>query len=1191
MVKWTKEQWDAIDARGSNLLVAAAAGSGKTAVLVERIIQIITKDKIDIDKLLIVTFTNAAAGEMRERIGAAILQELEKKNENEDHLRRQMNLLNRASISTLHSFCIDVVRRYFHLIDIDPNFRIGDGTETSIMKMEVLEELFEEEYGKEDARFLGLVERFGGSKEDIPLQELVLSLYEFIQSQPYPMQWLAEKIEAFQLDAENFRHSPWHHVLVEQIGMDLAGAKEIFMEAKKLCELPGGPTGYKEAIINDISLVEELLNRLKNGLKFFYDGLETINHKRLGRLGKDVDDILKEKVKAQRQQGKDIIKDIQEKVLPKDPIEYVKNLNELYPYMHYLYELVKGFEELYHDKKVEKGIVDFSDLEHYALAILDNAQVAKEYQDKFAHIFVDEYQDSNIVQETILSFIRKKNNFFMVGDVKQSIYRFRLADPSLFIEKYETFENALKALNCRIDLSKNFRSREEVIHGVNFIFKHIMSKQFGEIDYDEKAYLYQGATTQPIEDPNIEINIIEKKVQTNEMEEALEELEDMEVEARITAKRLKQLLDTTIYDQKLEQYRNLGFRDIVVLLRTTKNWAQTFLEVFIEEGIPAYADVNAGYFEAIEVNIFMNLLKVIDNKRQDIPLLSVMRSPIGGFSTQELINIRAYSKAATYFEAIESYQTQMTDELKEKCAVFLEKIQAWKEASRYLHIDRFIWKLLMDTGYYDYVGAMPGGIQRQANLRVLIDRARQFQKTSMKGLFHFIKFVDKLKSSSGDMGTAKTLGENEDVVRIMSIHKSKGLEFPVVIVAGMGKQFNLRDTHASVLFHKDLGIGPKYVDPELRQYGDTIAKVAMTNQIKLESLSEEMRILYVAFTRAKEKLILVGSVRDIERTAKKWTNPVNPFHLSKARSYLDWVGPVVMRHRDGELLREWAEVDWTRDVLFEDSSKWKITKFKKTDINIEEMEKKMSKLAFLQYLKNFEHITSSEDGQWVKQRLDWQYPYQIATKIPSKLSVTEIKRISVKELNPMNMHVPALVQRPKFMEGKKQFTGMEKGIIIHFAMQHLNIEKVDTKEAIELQIENMVTAELLKPEEANVVDILKIQKFFQSAIGQRIIKAKKVFREVPFNFVKKACEITLGLEDCEESLLVQGVIDCYFEEEDGFVLVDYKTDYAGLGNKEEIVNKYRVQIELYKEALEKITRKTVKESYLYLFYLDEEVKI
>lgn len=1191
MVKWTKEQQDAIDARGSNLLVAAAAGSGKTAVLVERIIQIITKDQIDIDKLLIVTFTNAAAGEMRERIGAAILQELEKKNENEAHLRRQMNLLNRASISTLHSFCIDVVRRYFHLIDMDPNFRIGDGTETSIMKMEVLEELFEEEYGKEDEGFLGLVERFGGSKEDIPLQELVLSLYEFIQSQPYPMQWLAEKIEAFRLGPESFQHSPWHHAIVKQIGMDLSGAKEIFMEAKKMCEMPGGPGGYREAIVEDLGLVDELLDRLKIDLKSFYDGLEAINHKRLGRLGRNVDDTLKEKVKAQRQQGKDIIKDIQEKILPKDPADYVKDLNALYPYMCYLYELVSRFEAIYHDKKVEKGIVDFNDLEHYALTILGNEQVAKEYQDKFAYIFVDEYQDSNIVQETILSFIRKKNNLFMVGDVKQSIYRFRLADPSLFIEKYETFGQDLKSINRRIDLSKNFRSREEVIHGINFIFKHIMSKEFGEIDYDEKAYLYQGADSYPMDDPNIEINMIEKKVQQNELEEALEELEDMEVEARITAKRLKELLKIKIYDQKLEQYRKLGFRDMVVLLRTTKNWAQTFLEVFIEEGIPAYADVNAGYFEAIEVNIFMNLLKVIDNKRQDIPLLSVMRSPIGGFSTQDLIDIRVHSKAATYFEAIEEYSTQMNDALKEKCAAFLNKIQEWKEASRYLHIDRFIWKLLMDTGYYDYVGAMPGGVQRQANLRVLIDRARQFQKTSMKGLFHFIKFVDKLKSSSGDMGTAKTLGENEDVVRIMSIHKSKGLEFPVVIVAGMGKQFNLRDTHAPVLFHKDLGIGPQYVDPELRRYGDTIAKIAMTNRIKLESLSEEMRILYVAFTRAKEKLILIGSVRDIEKAAKKWTHPVTPFHLSKARSYLDWLGPVVMRHRDGEKLREWADVHWTEDMFFDDASKWNIKRFEKTDVNIEEMEKKITKLAFLQYLKNFEQMISKEDGQWVEERLNWQYSYPIAPKIPSKLSVTEIKRISAKELNPMNMNIPALVKRPKFMEGEKHFSGMEKGIIIHFAMQHLDIGNVDTKEAIELQIENMVAVELLKQEEADVVDVGKILKFFQSPIGQRILKAPKVFREVPFNFVKKACEAIPGLEDCEESLLIQGVIDCYFEEEDGLVLVDYKTDYVGFESKEEIVDKYRLQIQLYKEALEKITKKAVRESYLYLFYLDEEVKL
>ncbi|QEK11428.1 helicase-exonuclease AddAB subunit AddA [Crassaminicella thermophila] len=1189
MVMWTTDQKSAIDSRGSNLLVAAAAGSGKTAVLVERIIQMIIKDKIDIDRLLIVTFTNAAAGEMRERIGAAILEELEKKDENEEHLRRQMNLLNRASISTLHSFCIDVVKKYFHLIDIDPNFRIGDATETSIMKIEVIQELFEREYEKEEEGFIGLVERFGGNKEDTPLQELVLKLYEFIQSKPYPKKWLKDRVEDFCLDMDGFEKTKWYETIVKQIEISLAGAKEAFLAAKDLCLRPNGVAAYTEAILEDIRIIDELETSLKAGLTSFYYALENVSHKRLGRT-KDVDEILKEEIKGLREQGKDIIKSIKEDILVKSPKDYIKDLNELYPYMKYLYNLVIDFESLYHEKKVEKGIVDFNDLEHYALAILENEQVGKEYQKRFEYIFVDEYQDSNIVQETILGFIKKEDNLFMVGDVKQSIYRFRLADPSLFIEKYETFKNDSNAINRRIDLSKNFRSREEVIDGVNFIFKNIMTKELGEIDYDESAYLYKGAENEPMDDLAIELNLIEKNAQ-EEMEEEFEEIEDMEVEARITAKRIKALLDNEIYDSKLKEYRNITYKDIVILLRTTKNWAQTFLEVFIEEGIPAYADVNTGYFEAIEVNIFMNLLKIIDNKRQDIPLLSVMRSPIGGFDTEELIKIRVQSSKKTYFEAIEEYIEQIDDPLALKCKNFLEKINKWKDSSRYIHLDDFIWNLLKETGYYDYAGAMPGGIQRQGNLRVLVDRARQFQNTSIKGLFNFIKFIDKLKDSSGDMGTAKTLGENDDVVRIMSIHKSKGLEFPVVIVAGMGKQFNLMDINSQVLFHKDLGIGPRYVDPNIRQYTDTIAKIAMKNKIKIESLSEEMRILYVALTRAKDKLILIGSIKDIEKSAKKWTKGMTPFYLSKGRCYLDWIGPVLMRHKDGENLREWANVLWNEDMLMKDNSKWNIKRIHKTDIQKEEIEKKINKLSYLKFLRDFDEKAIKKDYAFVAKRLDWSYPNKVATKIPSKLSVTDIKRISAKELDSMGMNIPSLIQKPNFMNENKQFAAAEKGTIIHFVMQHLDLNNIESKEAIKEQIEKMVEAELLKIEEADVVDISKILTFFESNIGKRICKAKNVFREVPFNFVKKACEVIPNLYDCEESLLIQGVIDCYFEQEDGLVLVDYKTDYIGFGRKEEIVKKYRIQVDLYKEALEKITNKKVKESYLYLFHLDEEVKL
>ncbi|AOT71674.1 helicase-exonuclease AddAB subunit AddA [Geosporobacter ferrireducens] len=1201
MVQWTESQQQAIDARNSNLLVAAAAGSGKTAVLVERIIQMILKDKIDLDSLLIVTFTNAAAGEMRERIAAAILKELEKKNENEVHLRRQMNLLSRASISTLHAFCIEVARKYFHMIDIDPNFRIGDGTETGIMKLEVVEELFESEYEKSTDEFLGLVERFGDTKQDLPLQDIVLRLYDFIQSKPDPLLWLKERIEDFRMDLAEFEKSPWYGAIAEQIDIELKGALDSFEEAKSLCERECGPRGYREAIVEDIQLTEALQKDLKKGMKSFYNQISMLDHKRLGKLDKNVDEGLKEEVKTLRDKGKKILQDIQKGLFGKNPEAAIEDLHALYPYMRYLYQLICAFDESYQEKKKEKGIVDFNDLEHYALAILKHESAAQAYRNKFAYIFVDEYQDSNIVQETLIGFIKRENNLFLVGDVKQSIYRFRLADPSLFIEKYETYTNEVNVGDRRIDLSQNFRSREEILEGVNGIFRQIMSKAFGEIDYDDKACLYKGADREdpvgtPLELILIEKKEIEEELSSDEKEEIelLEEqeiLEDTALEAKIAAQKIKELLQGEIYDPKMDCYRPVTYRDIVILLRTTKNWADTFQEVFMAEGIPAYADVNAGYFETIEVNIFIHLLQLIDNKQQDIPLLSVMRSPIGGFKTEDLISIRLHNKSETFYNAVETYCMEENNELADRLKKFIGQINGWKEESRYINMDTFIWKLLMETGYYHYVGAMPGGMQRQANLRILFDRARQFQKTSIRGLFNFIRFIDKLKSSSGDMGTAKILGENDNLVRIMSIHKSKGLEFPIVMVAGMGKQFNLMDTNQQILFHKDLGIGSKYADPELRHYSDTIVKVAMKNKIRLESLSEEMRILYVALTRPKDKLVLIGAVKELEKAAKRWMRPLNPYHLSKGKSYLDWIGSVLIRHRDGCILRDLARIPENDASCRTDEGQWVIHTVRRQDTRQEQTEQKEIKQKMLQYLKNFQREEASLYRDMIYQRLNWFYENQVASQIPSKLSVTEIKRLTIRDRNPLGFFIPPLQKMPGFMEGKKQFSAVEKGTIIHFVMQHLRFQDLDQKERIQEQVEDMVARELLTPEEAAVVDIDKIFAFFQSSIGKRILSAKYIFRETAFNYMKPAQQLNIGLENCDEGLLVQGVIDCYFEEDEAYVLVDYKTDIIGMEGKEEILEKYRVQIELYKEALEKISGKSVRESYLYLFHLDEAVKL
>lgn len=1194
MTQWTKEQEEAIRARGSNLLVAAAAGSGKTAVLVTRIIDLIIEDRVDINKMLIVTFTNAAAGEMRERIAKALTLGMEKQKDQEEHFRKQLHLLNKSYITTLHSFCIEVVRKSFHLLNIDPNFRIGDEAETGTLKQEALEEIFEDAYLSEDPRFHGLVERFGGSKDDTPLQELVLKLYQVIQSQPYPFEWLDQAVADFNKSYEELKASSWYRALLSEVNLELMGARALLEEAKEICNKVAGPVGYLNTIVDDLNNIDSLWTAGQKDLKILHLNLKETKHKIIGRCSKDVDERLKEEAKKLRDEAKTIVVErLGQALLAKDPEVMVQELNQIYPYMKCLAELIQKFAATFTEKKLEKGIVDFNDLEHLALQALSHPDVAQYYREHFDHLFVDEYQDSNIVQETILNFIKREDNLFLVGDVKQSIYRFRLADPTLFIEKYETYSKDKEDINRRIDLAKNFRSRGEILAGVNFIFKNTMSKAFGEIEYDEKAYLYQGLEMEPIADPSIEVLLIEKNLSTASAEEVgveeLEELEDVQVEALAAAKLVREIMASEIYDERLKAYRKAEYSDIALLLRTTRNWSPVFLEIFTKEGIPCYGDTNSGYFDTLEINIFLNLIKAVDNRRDDLALLSVLRSPIGGFSIDELVEIRIKTTKGSFYEALSKYANDEKDALALKLRRFNDQLLKWVEEARYMKIPQFIWKLLMETNYFYYVGAMPGGLQRQANLRIFVDRARQFEETSIKGLFNFVKFIEKLRNSSGDMGTAKILSENDNVLRIMSIHKSKGLEFPFVIVAGLGKQFNQRDNTASLLIHKELGLGPKYVDPDLRIYGDTLPRLAMKNKLKIEGLSEEMRILYVALTRAKDKLYLVGSQRDLSKKVEQWSKRITPYQLAKAKTYLDWIGPVLLRHQDGQVLREKGSLEWGEEMLWEDASKWRLRLTSRAQICKEEAEEVKEEATLKNLLTSFPGV-NTKYKELIQYRLNWQYPHKVATMIPSKISVTDIKRASMKHFDAKGLRKPSLVKVPKFLEGAKVLSGVEKGTIVHFVLQHFDLTRVYSREAIEKQIKQMIEKELLYPVEAEVIDIDKLLNFFNSEIGQRLLQASRVEREVAFNLVKRASEIDIE-EASEETLLIQGVIDCFFEEEDGLVLLDYKTDVVLGKLPDEAIERYTSQLTLYKEALESLSGKKVKESYLYLFDLDKGVKL
>ena len=1257
--KWTDEQLLAIETRGKNLLVAAAAGSGKTAVLVERIIKIITDDNnpVDIDKLLVVTFTNAAASEMRERIGDAISKKLEEMPDSK-MLQRQLALLNKSNITTIHSFCLDIIKNNFHLIDLDPGFRIGDETECTLIKQDVLIELFEDKYDKEDEDFLNLIEAYCTNRDDERLKEIVLKLYNFSMSGPWPSVWLREKAQEFNINSlDELEKASWYKVLKESLYLDLNNAKNGLDEAIKICEEDSDLAPYLLNLKPELNGIENAINSLNLNLEQIYKAIKDIEFAyRIKTVKKGLGDELdKKKVKSLRDDVKKKINQIKGGVFSVSLDETLNGIKNMYPIIKSLTELVIEFSDRYVKKKMERVILDFNDLEHLCLKILtcndENGEVyassvAQKFREKFEEVLVDEYQDSNNVQETIISMVSRKDldnpNVFMVGDVKQSIYRFRQAKPELFLEKYNSYSEEDNKKNRKIMLYKNFRSREEVIKGVNFIFKSLMSKTVGELDYTDKEALNLGASYDEINKDNVyfqdnefidldkievsgalELHILDKSSDFEDGKNEINDEDDKEndneedlsavaIEARIIAKRIKELINPSdgkcfmVFDKNLNRYRKITYKDIVILLRSTKNWADTIVEELSFGGIPVYADINTGYFQTIEIRTIMSLLHIIDNPMQDIYTIASMRSPIFAFTSEELADIRILNRDNYFYLNVKDIAEDVYDErinksLKDKCVYFIEKIGSWREKSLYMPIDEFLWYLYSDTSYYGYVGAMVNGIQRQANLRILFQRAKQYEQTSFKGLFNFINFINKLRKSSGDLGTAKILGENEDVVRIMSIHKSKGLEFPVVFLSGCGKQFNLRDINDSLLFHEELGIGADCIDIKKRIRYTTLQKYAIKKKFELETLSEEMRILYVALTRAKEKLIITGSSynlqKDIDACYKagvKGFNKVIPSELLKQKSYLKWIMTALIKHKDGDILRqgknEFVEIS-------DDLSSWKINFHKKSDFGVENVEDSIEKKNISILSLNYSNFEVDEE---IRKRLEFRYKYRDVCSVPSNISVSDIKKAEEEIFEPQAENLFSEEKnrkKPRFIMEEKGLSKAEKGTAMHFVMQKLDLNKVNLLNEIKEQIKNMFEKGLITKDEEESINIFKIQKFFKSNLGQRLLKAykenKQVFRELPFITEIPVKRIEKDLIDKifnNEKLRLQGIIDCFFEEDDGIVLLDYKTDYVENGKEKEILDKYRVQIDLYTETLERVIGKKVKGRYLYLFGIDKEVK-
>ncbi|MCL6610906.1 MAG: helicase-exonuclease AddAB subunit AddA [Peptococcaceae bacterium] len=1261
--KWTGEQMEAISARGCNLLVSAAAGAGKTAVLVERILGRIMDEHhpVDIDRLLVVTFTNAAAAEMRERIASAISSELRERGDS-GRLSLQPVLLNRARISTIHSFCMDVIKQYYYRIGLDPGFRIADETEAAMLKFDVLEEMLEALYsgGMEVDGFSGLAECYGGDLDDSALMQLVIKVYDFSRSNPDPSGWL-ERMAAKFSPAGNPEDAlrDLAAVVLSGVAGSLEDVSAEIERALSICRKPGGPMTYASVMEEDLALVRDLAESCARGWDEACRSFAGVRFSILKRAGSGVDEGLKEQVAAIRSRAKKKIKTLGDTFLARPLAEHAADMERAAPVMRSLAGMAAGFAERYRLAKASRGLVDFGDLEHYCLQILADrdrdgelkpSEAALELREQFEEVLVDEYQDINPVQEAIIKLVSRSHdaqNLFMVGDVKQSIYRFRLADPNLFLEKYREYSEPAGGKGRLVRLSRNFRSRREIIDAVNYIFRLVMVGEAAELDYGPEAELVFGAgmygreervfhdrrvelhlldrsRPEPEEDPGEE-NFAPEEIREEPSEDDFSDGEDpgaVQAEARLAAGRIRALIDSgfEVYDSALNAFRPARYSDVAVLMRATRGRSDVFVDELRGYGIPAYAEPDTGYFQSTEIETMVSLLKLLDNPRQDIPLAAVLRSPVAGLGCEELAQLRMTQRTGDLWDAVVAASGQAEGETARKLSRFLTSLERWRELGRRAAMTDLIWTIYRETGYYRFAGAMPGGAQRQANLRALHHWAGQYEATNFRGIFSFLRFIDRMREKGEDPGRARTLGENENVVRIMSIHKSKGLEFPVVVVSGLGTKFNLRDLDSEILLHRELGFGPWIIDPEARVAYPTLARLAVREKLRREALAEEMRILYVAMTRAREKLILTGVTADLRKSAARWSRNVHrgltAADVLNAGSFLDWLGPALARHPDGGPLREGhtAGGALASGSGEGEGSRWLISVGKTgvlgqtetagedwADPAAGEIAEKISRGEIIESAGKY----AAEVGR----RLSWVYPAREAAGMPAKATVTGLGEaaganpaaeeegessgnLSGDGFRRLSCLKPAYA-RPVFMAGKRDLTAAERGVAVHVVMRHLDLGGNLAPEGIAGQVIRMVERELITGDQAAAVDCRRVAEFFRSVPGRRVLAAGTVKREIPFSLAVPAGELYPGLEDRDsgERVLVQGVVDCLADEGDGYLLIDYKTGGHDGEDPGRLARRYRSQIDWYARAVETLTGRPVKDRYLYFFDLGLDLKV
>ncbi len=1301
-ISFTPQQQKVIDLHHRNILVSAAAGSGKTAVLVERIIRMICSEEqpVDIDRLLIVTFTNAAAAEMRERISLGVSRELALHPQS-DHIQRQAALLHNAQITTIDSFCMFLLKNHFHEIGMDPAFRVMDEGEKRLLEQEVMEGLFEDKFaekykGKEvgaeqtgetetPTAFENCVEYFcpGGSPVtgEKLLEGYIQSLNRFAESFPWPEEWLAARRKDYApCRPEELGETDFGRYLTAHIRKMLEGCQEVYRQIVSLCHEPDGPYMYGELADRELEQLEHLLKLEK--LEDYGVWLPAFV---FGRLSSKKDETVsgakRELAKNLRARVKAILTDLAARFFTTPLPLAAKQMGACAEAVETLVDLVLEYRRRLKERKWADKLVDFSDLEHYALEILLDregeevrpSQVALEYRQHFAEILIDEYQDSNLVQEYLLSAISGEEdgnyNRFMVGDVKQSIYKFRLARPELFLEKYDAYTEEDGSCQ-RIDLSRNFRSRREVVDTVNGIFRGIMSRQTGGIDYDDRAALYAGASYPENHGCESELLLVEKPRQEDPVpadcseekggsgeETSGKSLTARQAEALAIAARIKELMDGfLVTDKESGQLRPVQFRDIVILLRTASGWDEEFQKILEQEGIPTYITSKTGYFAASEVQDLLQLLRVLDNPRQEIPLFGVMKSFFGGFSEEEIALIRSRDKERCLAEVLESLsgknwegfeggdtdsenpdsenpdsrnsdsgnpesenpgssaEADVSPALREKIAGFLTKIRRFRRMTVYMPIRELLQQIAGETGYLDYVTALPAGSKRRANVEMLFTKASDFEKTSYHGLFHFVRYIEQLEKYDVDFGEAALLDENADVVRIMSIHKSKGLEFPVTFVSGLSKRFNMQDTSQSMIVDMDMGIGTDYVDAEKRIRNKTLRRLALARKMREDSLSEELRVLYVALTRPREKLIMTGV---LENAAAKWeeqqygTGSLPYPDFMESGCYLDFLLPVAGN----------AGVD--------------VRILNAGEFSVNDQREQVRLMEKRQRLLRPEKYADQNALAGLGQRFAWQYPLGMLRRLYTKTTVSELKFAALEEKDEAAFHlfeekeiVPYI---PRFMRTKEEPGGAARGNAFHKAMQLIDFhtlyrgifselprEKSVFQEAfgrgqqgrslvshdshasctshavlrknLQDQLDALLAAGRLSEEYRKTVNEYKMTAFFESELAWRMWRAAdrgQLHREQPFVYGVSAGRLDPEFPE-EETVLIQGIVDAYFIEEGQLVIVDYKTD--AVETPQELWNRYEVQLKYYEEALCRLTALPVKQKILYSFYLEKCVE-